>query len=205
MLTLLTTYNRLAYTKEAVKSLLGTCELIVIDNGSTDGTIEWLKQQPLRCVFNQTNRGVAGAMNQFIELTDGEEWISKVDNDTIVEPGWWQHLYDCAMRYHLDLVQAKHHIIKETHPGGWVGLVQGLSKLGDGCYESKYIGGSGIIMRRSKLGVLPEDGWKLGGWNRWQVDHPHVTRGFCEHTTVRLLDEHGYEQYPDYYKETGRL
>ena len=79
------------------------------------------------------------------------------------------------------------------------------TNVGEGVYESKFVGGSGIVFNTTLLGQLPEDGWKLGGWNRWQLAHEDVRKGFSEHTEIRLLDEDGYDKYPDYYKETGRL
>lgn len=207
---LLTTYNRLDYTKQAVHALQGTAALFIVDNHSTDGTVEWLRMNPLWAVYNEKNRGVAGAMNQFLEWCDkyhkGEDIVGKVDNDTLVDPHWVEHLVECMDRYGLDIVQAKHHIIPAVHPGGWDGFKKMLKPLGPGCYESKFVGGSAIIFRRSKVKELfDETGWVLGGWNKWQLDHPEVRKGFCEHTEAKLLDEHGYGDYPDYYKETGRL
>ncbi|MEN6421044.1 MAG: glycosyltransferase, partial [Smithella sp.] len=42
------TFNQLAYTKECVKSLRKHTpephEIIFVDNGSTDGTVQWLKR-----------------------------------------------------------------------------------------------------------------------------------------------------------------
>lgn len=201
---LLTTYNRLEYTKAALAALLDTCEVIVIDNGSTDGTVEWLRTQEVFVICNKENRGVAGAMNQFLSMIDSH-WAGKVDNDTIVTPGWVEALVRDALKYKLDIIQAKHHIIPEVHPQGWDGLMSTCTKVGDGVYESKFVGGSGIVFNTTLLGQLPEDGWKLGGWNRWQLAHPDVRKGFSEHTEIKLLDEAGYDKYPDYYRETGRL
>lgn len=203
---LFTTYNRLDYTKKALEALIGTCRVIVIDNGSTDGTVEWLKTQPVEVIYNEENRGVAGAMNQFLKLiSDDHMWAGKIDNDTIVHKDWVHWLVMDALVHGLDIVQAKHHVISEVHPEGWNGLTKRSKKLMDGVYETQFVGGSGIIFRVDKLSTLPEDGWKLGGWNRWQLDHPEVRKGFSEHTEIKLLDEHGYSDYEDYYKETGRL
>lgn len=201
---LFTTYNRLDYTKEALAALLGTCEVIVIDNGSTDGTVEWLRTQPVRLIVNQVNKGVAGAMNQFLQVCDSP-WAGKVDNDTIVKPGWAEALIHDALVYNLDIVQAQHHIIEAVDKRGWDGLIERCHRLGRGVYESEFTGGSGIVFNTAKLGTLPEDGWVLGGWNRWQLAHPEVRKGFSESTEIQLLDEDGYDKYPDYYKETGRI
>ncbi len=203
---LFTTYNRLEYTKTALAALIGTCRVIVIDNGSTDGTVEWLKTQPVEVIYNQENRGVAGAMNQFLELIgDDHMWAGKVDNDTIVEKNWTHWLGLHALIYGFDIIQAKHHIIKEVHQDGWDGLMSRCKKLDEGIFETSFVGGSGILFRVDKMSTLPEDGWKLGGWNRWQLAHSELRKGFTEHTEIQLLDQDGYDKYPEYYKETGRL
>lgn len=203
---LFTTFNRLAYTKQAFNALKGTCAIIVIDNGSTDGTVEWLKEQTgiTQLILNHENRGVAGAMNQFIRLI-GTGWAGKVDNDTIVKPQWSDQLLGTALANGLDIVQAKHYVIDEVHPGGWDGLMSRCKKIADRTYESQFVGGSGIIFDIDRIGLLPEDGWVLGGWNRWQLSHPDIRKGFSEHTEVTLLDAHGYGDYEEYYRATGRI
>ena len=92
---LFVTYNRLAYTKQALLHLLEAqnCSVTIIDNASTDGTVEWLKElskkktyrmvRAKHLIFNDRNLGVAGAMNQFFDRTKTAGWVGKVDNDTI--------------------------------------------------------------------------------------------------------------------------
>lgn len=202
---LLTTYNRLAYTKKAVAALLGTCDVVVFDNGSTDGTVAWLASTELRCIFNQKNDGVAGAMNAFSSLVRDEPWAGKVDNDTVVQAGWADILINVGERYQLDIVQARHHVIPEVNKQGWYGLMQTCTRLGPGVYGSRFVGGSGIVFRPSKITTIEDTDWKLMGWNKWQLEHPEVKKAFCDHVSVRLLDEHGYGDFPEYYKETRRL
>lgn len=86
------TYNRKALLREAVESVLGQTftdfELIVVDDGSTDGTaamITDIRDPRLRCV-QQANRGVSAARNHGIRLAHGEprkrgEWIAFLDSD----------------------------------------------------------------------------------------------------------------------------
>jgi len=202
---LLTTYNRLEYTKKAVAALRGTCDLVVFDNGSTDGTVAWLASTDLKCMFSDVNVGVSGAMNAFLTLVKDEQWAGKVDNDTIVKPGWAEVLVNVGEKYGLDVIQAKHHVIPEVHKDGWDGLMKTCINIGPGVYASRFVGGSGIVFRPKMLSYIQDTEWKLMGWNKWQLSHPEVRKGFCEHVEVQLLDEHGYSDYPDYYKETKRL
>jgi GT2 family glycosyltransferase len=63
-------------------------ELVVVDNGSRDGSAEWLAAQPdLRLVRNARNLGAPRARNQAIALCRGA-WLAFLDNDVFVPRGW---------------------------------------------------------------------------------------------------------------------
>ena len=78
------TYNRLQSLQIAVESVLSqrypVHELIVVDDGSTDGTREWCKDQSAITLITQNNHGVSHARNRAIELATGE-WIGLLDSD----------------------------------------------------------------------------------------------------------------------------
>lgn len=82
------TRDRLDYTKRSFKSLKEKAgypyDHYVIDNGSTDGTQEWLKKQDLKkVVFMEENVGISRASNQALEWIKQEDYdlIIKMDND----------------------------------------------------------------------------------------------------------------------------
>lgn len=71
-----------------------TLEVILVDNGSVDGSAEWAeKEYPeggplrLRVLRNSTNRGFCAANNQGIAAARGE-FIALLNNDAEAEPGW---------------------------------------------------------------------------------------------------------------------
>lgn len=71
-------------------------EVVVVDNGSTDGTKEYLEElarsEPrLRCVLNETNRGFAGGNNDGIQVASGDMLVL-LNNDTQVTEGWLDRL-----------------------------------------------------------------------------------------------------------------
>jgi GT2 family glycosyltransferase len=90
------TFDNLVFNRLSLESVLANTdypdfEVIVVDNGSTDGTAEYLRalsQVPsVRVVFNESNRGFAAANNQGLALATGEVLVL-LNNDTIVPPGW---------------------------------------------------------------------------------------------------------------------
>ncbi len=62
-------------------------EIVVVDNGSTDGTLEWLRDQRanVRLVANAENRGASEAKNQGVRASRAE-YIWFLDSDTLI-PG----------------------------------------------------------------------------------------------------------------------
>ena len=83
-------YNAEAYIAEAVESVLGQTvppdEVIVVDDGSTDGTRNVLGQFGDRItVLNQTNSGQAVAVNKALAATQGE-LIGFCDADDLWTP-----------------------------------------------------------------------------------------------------------------------
>jgi O-antigen biosynthesis protein len=94
------THNQLDYTKLCIESIRkftksSSYEIIVVDNCSTDGTLEWLKQQKdLKIVINSENEGFPKGCNQGIEVTVGNS-ILLLNNDTIVTENWLDNLLTC--------------------------------------------------------------------------------------------------------------
>lgn len=97
------TFNQLAYTKECVKSLRKHTpephEIIFVDNGSTDGTVQWLKRltqenENYQLIENKRNFGFAKGCNQGIEASQGE-FILLLNNDVVVAQDWLSGLLDC--------------------------------------------------------------------------------------------------------------
>ena len=89
------TYNRLDLTKQTVEDLKKSVDIdynfIIIDNNSTDGTVEYLKElNPTVLILNDTNLGIAKARNQCLKSADelGTEYYSFIDNDVRMPVGW---------------------------------------------------------------------------------------------------------------------
>lgn len=77
------------YTKDV------SYEIIVVDNNSTDGTVEWLEaQDDIRAIFNKDNYGFPKGCNQGIGIAEGES-ILLLNNDVLVTPNWLKNLSLC--------------------------------------------------------------------------------------------------------------
>ncbi len=94
---IIVTFNNLKYTKACFLSILAfskypNCEIVVIDNNSTDGTKDYLlelsKKYPnVKVILNKKNRGFAAGCNQGIKKSSGD-YLIFLNNDTIITPNW---------------------------------------------------------------------------------------------------------------------
>lgn len=87
-------WNRLELTRDCLTALSQIkdkpeYEVIVVDNGSTDGTAEFLAQLggDVRIVSNANNEGFAKACNQGAAVAKGA-YLVFLNNDTVPQQGW---------------------------------------------------------------------------------------------------------------------
>jgi GT2 family glycosyltransferase len=94
------TLGELEYTQKCVASIrrhaTGPYELVLVDNGSADGTVEWLRElatgpahpgEDVVVVENGRNLGFGGGCNVGIAASTGER-VLLLNNDTVVTAGW---------------------------------------------------------------------------------------------------------------------
>ena len=92
-------HNNLAYTLACLKSLAQNddarrIEVIVIDDGSTDGTHETLSAlQGVQYLRNETSVGFVGSCNRGAQAARGE-YVLFLNNDTEVTAGWLSGLIE---------------------------------------------------------------------------------------------------------------
>ena len=86
------TYNRLELLKQCVEKLRGQtvpCQIVLVDNASTDGTGEWARsQKDLEYQNTGKNLGGAGGFHYGMKwaVEQGYEYLWIMDDDTLPEP-----------------------------------------------------------------------------------------------------------------------
>jgi GT2 family glycosyltransferase len=98
-------WNQLEFTRHCVNALRRYTrqpwELVVIDNGSTDGTRDYLagvqdmSPVPVTIVANDQNLGFPAAINQGLQRARGENLVL-LNNDVVVTEAWLDHLIALA-------------------------------------------------------------------------------------------------------------
>jgi len=116
---LMLTRNNLELTKRAVESVfaqrLRGVSLWVHDNGSTDGTVEWLQESGINTYFAKTNEGVSGPWNRglrffFENCRTPYEHVLVLNNDLVLP----DYAYAELLSYDVDFVTG----VAVDHPVG---------------------------------------------------------------------------------------
>jgi GT2 family glycosyltransferase len=200
--------DRLEFTQETFAALTASTdwryvhELFVYDDGSTDGTREWLAQAvadvPARVRFVRTQFGSpVRAMVHFIESARAPI-LAKVDNDAMLPPGWLRQSLDVLTR-HPELSFLG---IEAMYP----------HRSGDDAPRSytpaEFISGLGLYRRAAFAASRPTVYDKWFGLEEWQVAQgPELIRGWITPALpVFLLDRFPFDPwraYSDAYVRRG--
>jgi GT2 family glycosyltransferase len=156
------THNGLEHTKQCLASIEVHTpephELIIVDNGSTDGTLDYLRdyaksREHIRVIANRDNRGFAAGNNQGLALANGN-YLLLLNNDTVVTAGWLGRML----------------AVLDRHPE--VGIVGPFSN---------YVSGQQLIKKISYASLSEMQAFA----SRWAADHAGQSRpikrvvGFC--------------------------
>lgn len=102
-------FNRFAFTKSMIDFLRAQnvdepVNLVIVNDGSTDGTSEYLRTQHDLTVLEGDGDlfwggGVDLAVKHVVDVAQADDWILMVNNDTQINPDFLQSLMDTARRH----------------------------------------------------------------------------------------------------------
>lgn len=107
-------FNRIDLTRDCLASIqtntAGNYEIVVVNNASTDGTTEFLREKEksgvIRHIQNESNLGFSRACNQGAQAAKGS-LVLFLNNDTQVTKGWLEAMIQAAERPQVGIVGAK--------------------------------------------------------------------------------------------------
>lgn len=159
------TYNRLEYTRMALQSVLADPReryaLTIWDNGSTDGTIEFLKKEVsdprvVDIVFSKENVGQIAAVNTIWERSRAD-LLGKLDNDCLMIPGWTRTLAQAhADIPELGVVACWHFLAEDFDYARARSKIQTFGR--HQIFRHPWTGGTGLLIKRAdfeRFGPIP--------------------------------------------------
>lgn len=99
-------WNGKDFIGACLESLLAQTEaahIFVVDNGSTDGSVEYIAKKfpSVVCIALNVNTGFTGGVNRGIEeaIEGGFEYVALFNNDAVAEKDWLKHLVTAAGKH----------------------------------------------------------------------------------------------------------
>nr|WP_314465678.1 glycosyltransferase family 2 protein [uncultured Clostridium sp.] len=169
-------YNGLKFMEPCFKALRAQSdqnfELLVVDNGSSDGSVKWLKDHQIPTIFLEENTGFSGAVNVGIRESV-TPYVILLNNDTEPEPDYVREMVKAIERspkifsvsskmiqlYHKDLMDDAGDMYSVL---GWAyqrGVGQKRSGYKKACRVFSACAGAAIYRREvfDKIGGFDED------------------------------------------------
>ncbi len=173
---IIVSYNSRKYLGTSLPDILGSLgdrdELILVDNASTDGTVEWVRGAfpSIQLVISDTNLGFGGANNLGVKQASGQ-FVVFINPDTRVEHGWLDALIH-ALEASPEIQLVTSRIVQMDDPGrintcgnevhiSGITLCRGIGRPRDEMSTAGQVGavsGAAFAMRRSSF-------LELGGYD----------------------------------------
>lgn len=145
-------------------------KLIIVDDASTDGTLEWLKQQEdIKIVLNDEYIGYVKSINKAILASESNADILFLNADVVVTPNWL---------YNLQLA-----LYSEDNIGA-VGPLSNINKYSTDIVNVDY--------KNSDIDKIIEFSEKLNRLNNQKWYKRIILRGFCLLIKRKVLDTIGF-------------
>ena len=175
-------YNTSRYITKAVESALGqteeNIEVIVVDDASTDNTVEVVKSftdQRLTILVNETNKGPSYSRNRALKEAKGE-WIALLDSDDWYAPNRLEILLNVAITENADIIADDIFVIKDG--------VDNTSLPSETCFSTKQIN----INKLTKIDAAYLVDLNLG------ITKPIIKREFLNFHNLQFDEKIKYEE-----------
>ena len=213
------TYDRLSMTEKSFYSLHKTAgypfKHFIVDNGSTDGTQEYLKsyavKHPVNLTLNEDNKGISIASNQALDaMQEGRnkpDIIVKIDNDALfLTDGWLKRMVDLWKSNRM-LVMSPYIQGLKDNPGGAPREEYGMVK-GEYLGLTRHIGG---IVHFADARAYKNFRWSesdtLHGVQDLELSNYLRTKGYLHAYLENYYCEHMYgtegqhKMFPEYFEK----
>ncbi|HRF59316.1 MAG TPA: glycosyltransferase [Fimbriimonadaceae bacterium] len=218
---LLTCYNHLAYLPACLESVRAQTfrdfEILALDDGSTDGTREWLReQQDITMVFNESNLGTYGTLNVGLERANGE-LIAVLNDDDLWAPTKLERQVELLDRFpRVGLVHTDGGFIDgagKPIDGSPLGFEFPRTETGDVLlsllYQNKIIA-SAVLARREcfeHCGVFNPAYFGSGDWEMWLRIAERYEIGYVDErlTFYRVHGENASHELDRIWRDDERL
>jgi cellulose synthase/poly-beta-1,6-N-acetylglucosamine synthase-like glycosyltransferase len=186
-----TAYNHERFVAEALESVLAQdwpadrLQVVVIDDGSTDGTLDAL--QPYRDVvrvIHQENRGVRGAVNRGMEELTGD-LITSISGDDVWVPGRLRRLAEVLQEHpraglvhsDLEVIDADGRVIAPSFRRA-TGIADRTAPLRDQLLSNNVVCGAGVMQRgclKHLVHPIPDEAPWEDHWWAWRLGRAAAT------------------------------
>lgn len=154
-------YDGRGLLEEALPSALAQryagYEVVIVDNGSTDGSVEHVRVHwpQVRVIALEHNVGVTAALNEMVRAANGAEFVALLNNDVELDPGWLANLVD-TMRAHPEAASAAGKLLRYSDRGT-------IDRAGDELHWSSACFGRGAGEPDQGQYETPEEVFSVGG------------------------------------------
>lgn len=202
-------WNRLEFTKASFAALArntpwasGVDRLIVYDDGSSDGTREWLAEEgaklpvPAFELRDVSFRAPAATMNDYLSTSEADVF-AKIDSDIVMPPGWLPAMLgvmEASPELELLGCEAARNGTEMAHRGSRLDWVAG-----------SHIGGVGLMRTAAFLRRPPIMARGRFGFTEWQYRHEPVRGWIVPDLPVLQLDRLPFEPWISLSEEYARL
>ena len=148
-------YNARRYLKECLEGVLRqTCkidEILVIDDGSTDGSLAIARNYPVRVIRHNRNKGLAAVRNTAFKESRND-LVAALDADCLADPEWLEGLMRCFDN--KDIVGAGGRLLEKNTAGladKWRLAHMKQDWGNDVVYDPLFLYGNNSVLRKSAV------------------------------------------------------